>query len=33
VGRHWSLVTPVRDADLTAEDRLLARAHHDVRIP
>ena len=33
VGRHWSLVTPVRDADLTAEDRLLARARHDVRIP
>lgn len=33
VGRHWSLVTPVRDADLTTEDRLLARAHHDVRIP
>ena len=33
VGRHWSLVTPVRDADLTAEDRLLAGAHHDVRIP
>ena len=33
VGRHWSLVTPVRDADLTAEDRLLAGAHHDIRIP
>jgi len=33
VGRHWSLVTPVRDADLTAEDRLFAGAHHDVRIP
>ncbi len=33
VGRHWSLVTPVRDAHLTAEDRLLAGAHHDIRIP
>jgi hypothetical protein len=33
VGRHWSLVTPVRDAALTAEDRQRAAAHHDVRIP
>jgi hypothetical protein len=33
VGRHWSLVTPVRDSDLTDEERKFARAHHDVRIP
>jgi hypothetical protein len=33
VGRHWSLVTPVRDADLTAADRVSAAAHHDIRIP
>jgi hypothetical protein len=33
VGRHWSLVVPVRDADLTDEERQFARAHHDVRIP
>jgi hypothetical protein len=33
VGRHWSLVMPVRDADLTVEDRLFAGSHRDVRIP
>jgi hypothetical protein len=33
VGRHWSLVVPVRDSDLTDEERQFARAHHDVRIP
>ncbi len=33
VGRHWTLVTPVRDANLTEEQRQLARAHHDVWLP
>jgi hypothetical protein len=33
VGRHWSLVMPVRDADLSVQDRLFAASHHDVRIP
>jgi hypothetical protein len=33
VGRHWSLVTPVRDSDLTDEERRFARAHHDIPIP
>jgi hypothetical protein len=33
IGRHWSLVIPVRDSDLTDEERQLARQHHDVRIP
>lgn len=33
VGRHWSLVVPLRDADLTTEQRRLAAEHHDVRIP
>jgi hypothetical protein len=33
VGNHWSLVTPVRDSDLTAKQRKLARQHRDVRIP
>jgi hypothetical protein len=33
VGGHWSLVTPVRDSDLTDEERQFARAHHDVWIP
>jgi hypothetical protein len=33
VGKHWSLVVPVRDADLTEEERQFARDHHDIRIP
>ncbi len=33
IGKHWSLVTPVRDSDLTDEEREFARTHHDVRIP
>jgi len=33
VGRHWSLVTPVRESMLTAEELREAQAVHDVRIP
>ena len=33
VGRHWTLVTPVREADLTDEERSIAAEHHDIRIP
>jgi hypothetical protein len=33
VGNHWSLVTPVRDSDLTDEERRFAKEHHDIRIP
>lgn len=33
VGRHWSLVTPVRTSDLTEEERALASQRRDVRIP
>jgi hypothetical protein len=33
VGSHWSLVTPVRDSDLTDDERTLARRHRDTRIP
>jgi hypothetical protein len=33
VGRHWSLVVPVREADLSVEDRLLAASQRDVRVP
>ncbi|ATL71154.1 hypothetical protein GZH49_23185 [Nocardia terpenica] len=32
VGRHWSLVTPVRDTDLTEQQRQVAARHH-IRIP
>jgi len=33
VGRHWALVTPVRDSDLTDEDRQVAAQNRDARIP
>jgi hypothetical protein len=33
VGKHWTLVTPVRNADLTDVERQFAREHHDVRVP
>jgi len=33
VGKHWSLVTPLKDSDLTDEDREIAAQHHDVKIP
>jgi hypothetical protein len=33
VGRHWTLVTPVRESDLTDEERAIAAEHHDIRIP
>jgi hypothetical protein len=33
VGPHWSLVVPVKESDLSEEDRSRAHQHHDVRIP
>ncbi len=33
VGGHWTLVTPVKAAELTDQERQLAAEHHDVRIP
>ena len=33
IGNHWSLVVPVRAADLSEEDREFAQAHHDIKIP
>jgi hypothetical protein len=33
VGQHWSLVSPVRESELTAEQRRSAAGHRDVRIP
>ena len=33
VGHHWTLVKPVREADLTDEEREFAAAHHDIWIP
>ena len=33
VGNHWTLVSPVRESDLTEDARRLAAARQDVRIP
>jgi hypothetical protein len=33
VGAHFSLVRPVKAADLTDDERLSAELQHDVRIP
>jgi hypothetical protein len=33
VGQHWSLVTPVKDAELTDDERRHAAEHRDIRIP
>ncbi len=33
VGNNWTLVAPVRDADLTDEERQTAALNRDVRIP
>jgi hypothetical protein len=33
VGKHRSLVVPVREADLTEAERQFAREHRDIRIP
>jgi hypothetical protein len=33
VGQHWSLVVPVRNADLTPQEKQFALEHHDIRVP
>ena len=33
VGSHWSIVTPVRESDLTRRQRRSAHANRDIRIP
>jgi hypothetical protein len=33
VGKHWSLVVPVREKNLTETERQSAREHHDIRVP
>ena len=33
VGRHWTLVAPVKESELTDEERELAAQYRDVRIP
>jgi hypothetical protein len=33
VGKHWSLVVPVREGELTDGGRQFAQQHHDLPIP
>jgi hypothetical protein len=33
VARHWSIVAPVREADLSLREKLAARRHRDIPIP
>jgi len=33
VGRHWTMVTPAKDGDLSEDERRTAEAHRDIRIP
>ena len=33
IGRHWTLVTPVRESELGETDRVAARQVHDARVP
>ena len=33
VGEHWSVVTPVKDSDLSPRERWLSNRHQDTWIP
>jgi hypothetical protein len=33
VGRHWSFVTPVRESELSEDEKRRANEHRDVRLP
>jgi hypothetical protein len=33
VGRHWSLVTPVKSTELSAKEQRRARSQHDLPLP
>jgi hypothetical protein len=33
VGQHWTIVTPVKEAELSHDERRLAGEHQDIRIP
>lgn len=33
VGQHWSIVTPLDDAELSRRERRDASRHHDIRVP
>jgi hypothetical protein len=33
VGKHWSIVTPVKESELTADEKRTASEHKDVPLP
>jgi hypothetical protein len=33
VGHHWTVVSPVNEANLTEEERRTAAEHRDIRLP
>lgn len=33
VGKHWSVVTPVKESELSEDEKRIAHEHEDVRIP
>ena len=33
VGEHWTTVVPVKESDLSDEERTFALEHHDLQIP
>jgi hypothetical protein len=33
VGKHWSIVTPVKESELSEEEKRTASEHKDVPIP
>lgn len=33
VGKHWSLVTPVKESELTEDEKRIASEQKDIRIP
>jgi len=33
VGKHWTLISPVKESDLTADERRAAAQVRDIRIP
>jgi hypothetical protein len=33
VGDHWAIVAPVKEADLTEEERMMADRYHDTPVP
>jgi len=33
VGHHWTVVTAVKEAELSDDERRAARVHHDIRLP